>query len=113
MPTAPIFFFLNGPIQAEHWSRLELYARRVKRAYCGRDGIDLSVFVELLGWSQGRGIFQNLKQLEWEEESFIHKEPLLFMTPSLTHFTLERRRIFYLPYYTVDSRDRSEADELT
>ncbi|KAL4244764.1 hypothetical protein ABKN59_010291 [Abortiporus biennis] len=103
--------FLNGPIQAEHWSRLELYARRVKRAYCGRDGIDLPVFDELFYWCKGRGIFPNLEQLEWEEESFIHKEPLLFVTPSLTHFTLEWRRIFYL-HYTADSRDRSEADEL-
>ncbi|KAI0792561.1 hypothetical protein C8Q75DRAFT_607372 [Abortiporus biennis] len=104
--------YLTGPIQPDHWARLQQYACRVRMAYCGRDGIEPSVFDELLRWSQGRGLFENLDSVEWEEEKFLHKEPLLFLNPCVKRLTLQRRFRFEIFPYIADPREQNEADEI-
>ncbi|KAL4254592.1 hypothetical protein ABKN59_005155 [Abortiporus biennis] len=103
---------LTGPIQAEYWDRLQHYARRVRRAYCGRDGIETSVFEELLVWSGGKGIFDNMERVDWEEDAFLHREPIVFMNSKVTRLTLRARWHAYRLPYVTDSRTQSETDEI-
>ncbi|KAI0793425.1 hypothetical protein C8Q75DRAFT_804240 [Abortiporus biennis] len=83
-------YMLSGEIYTEEWTRLQSYARRVRRVQCNQvdSKLDPSVFPRLVELCRGKPLFPHLETVVWAYELYIQSELLLFITPTLRQFAL-------------------------
>jgi len=84
-------YVLRGRIQPEEWSRVQYYARFVRR--CGFDSdvavIDPSVYACLFRCNNGDPLLPGLQDLDWSQELPNETSLLFFLAPSLRRLAFE------------------------